>query len=134
MNELSKKRRMAKMESLRDVALEHCDSAQCDECKIRDLCDYSYILIGCSWLYLAGVATGRIYKNGRLRKMKNYPMNACNELFNNAVEFRKKYGNKCYECPILKECTQLDCPCYSSFLLCVIFGIIDVYGERKERV
>ena len=145
MNELSKKRRMAKMKSLRDVALEYSDYARCEDCKIRDLCNNSSVFINCSWMFLAGVATGRIYRTGRLRKVKNYPMDACNKLLNHIFTFRRKYVSKCYECPIFNECKQLafryhsyfrhhsSFHCYFSFLLCVIFGIIDVNGERKEQ-
>lgn len=123
---------MTEMTRLRDIAIEYSDYCQCDGCIIHDVCDNSYGLLGCAWLYLACVATGRLYRTGRIRKTKNYRIAACNELFDHAVAFRKKHGDKCHDCPIVDECNRLDCPCYYSFLLCVIFGIIDVNGERKE--
>lgn len=129
---MDRKRLMTEMTRLRDIAIEYSDYCQCDGCIIHDVCDNSYVLLGCAWLYLAGVATGRLYRTGRIRKTKNYRFAACNELFDQAAAFRKKYQIDCNECPISKECTQLACHCYYSFLLCVIFGVIDVNGERKE--
>lgn len=132
---MDKKRLLTKMAYIRDAALKHGKYTRCEDCKIRDVCNrflsQAYrnnpsLVIECSWVFLTAVATGRIYRTGRLRKVKNYLMGACNELFNYFVAFREKYGSKCHECPISKECTQLNHGCYFSFILCVMFGIIDV--------
>lgn len=137
---MNNKRLLTKMAAIRDAALEHGNHTRCEDCKIRDVCNHflsrayrnnSSLVIECSWVFLIAVATGRIYRTGRLRKVKNYQMGDCNELFNHFVAFRKKYGSKCHECLISKECTQLNYSCYFSFLLCVMFGIIDVSGNRK---
>lgn len=122
---------MSKMKDLLNVAVEHSKSIKCHDCKTKDVCEVLYPL-ECVTKYLACIATGRIYKTGSLRKVKNYSVEDCNRLFDKAAAFNRTYKIDCDTCPISKECHQLGFSCSSSFLLCVIFGIIDVNGERKH--
>lgn len=123
---------MSKMKALLNVAVEHNKTIKCSACKTNDVCEISLYPFSCVSKYLACVATGRIYKTGRLRKVKNYSMDSCNRLFDKAAAFNRTYKIDCDTCPISKECHQLGFSCSSSFLLCVIFGIIDVNGELKH--
>lgn len=130
---MDKKSLMTEMKRLCDDALGYSDYCRCDGCKVHKLCDNSYPLLGCAWIYLAGVATGRLDRTGRIRKTKNYRLETCNELYVHALNFRKKHSDNCNECPIWEECKQLGCICYYSFLLCVMFNVIDVNDERKKE-